>query len=89
MANNITGNPVFIDTVATLFTQRFKFDGGTWNSAAAAATLTLTDNTGRIVFRAIFPTDLNPVQIPKMGWVNGLICTVLSSGNVVIYVGNK
>jgi len=89
MANNITGNPWFINATGVLIAQRFKFDGGTWNAAAADATLTLVDNTGRIVFEAVFPTDLTPVQIPKMGWVNGLTCTVISSGNVTIFVGNK
>lgn len=89
MANDITGNPVYIDSTGTLFVQRFKFDGGTWNDAAAADTLILVDNTGRIVFSATFPTNLEPVQIPKMGWVNGLICTTIGGGNVTIFVGNK
>ncbi|HEY1646277.1 MAG TPA: hypothetical protein VGF75_08040 [Candidatus Saccharimonadales bacterium] len=89
MANNITGNPVYIDTAGTLFKQRFKFDGGIWNNAAAADTLVLMDTAGRVVLSATFPTDLQPVEIPKMGWVNGLICTTISGGNVTIYVGNK
>jgi hypothetical protein len=89
MANSVTGNPWRVDTPAVLWTQRFKFDGGTWNAAAASATMTLVDNTGRIVFQAVFPTDLTPVQIPRMGWINGLTCTVLSSGNISIFVGNR
>lgn len=89
MANSITGNPWRIDTAGVLFKMRFKFDGGTWNDGTAAAVLTLVDNTGRIVFDAKFPTDLVPVQIPKMGWVNGLTCTVIGAGNVSIFVGNK
>lgn len=89
MANNISGNPIAITATGVLFSQRFKFDGGTWNGAAANATLTLVDNTGRIVFNAVFPTDLTPVQIPKMGWLNGLTCTVISGGNVSIFVGMK
>lgn len=87
MANSITGNPIYIDTAGTLFKQRFKFDGGTWNDAAAGAVLTLVDSVGRIVFNAIFPTDLQPVAIPKMNWLNGLICTVIGSGNVTIFTG--
>lgn len=89
MANNISGNPIYIDSTGTLFTQRFKFDGGTWNAAAASASLILLDNTGRTVFKAVFPTSLDPVEIPKMGWVNGLVCTAIGSGNVTIFVGNK
>ena len=89
MANNISGNPVYIDSVGVLFTQRFKFDGGTWNGAAAGDLLTFVDNTGRFVFKATFPTSLDPVQIPKMGWVNGLTCIVIGSGNVTIFVATK
>ena len=89
MANNITGNPWYIDTVGTLLKQRFKFDGGTWNAAAPGNVLILLDNVGRIVFHAIFPTDSVPVDIPKMGWVNGLICAQIDGGNVTIFVGNK
>lgn len=89
MANDISGNPIYIDSVGTLFKQRFKFDGGTWNSATAGQVLFLVDNTGRVVFDATFPTSLEAVQIPKMGWVNGLICTTIGGGNVSIFVGNK
>ena len=88
MANNISGNPWYLDTTGIIFKMRFKFDGGTWNAAAASAVLLMVDNTGRIVFSAIFPTDLTPVQIPKMGWVNGLTVTTIT-GNVTIFVGNK
>jgi hypothetical protein len=89
MANNVTGNPIYINVTGTLFAQRFKFDGGVWNSAAAGNTMVLMDNTGRIVFSAVFPGSLDPVDIPKMGWINGLICTTIGGGNVTIYVGNK
>ena len=89
MANNISGNPWNLDTPGVLFKQRFKFDGGTWNAATANATMELVDNTGRVVFNAVFPTDLTPVQIPKMGWVNGLTLLTLSSGNISIFVGNR
>jgi hypothetical protein len=89
MANSITGNPWYIDSTGTLITQRFKLDGGIWNDAASGDLLVLTDNTGRIVLSAKFPTNLEPVTIPKVGWVNGLICTTIGGGNVTIYVGNK
>lgn len=89
MANNITGNPWYIDSVGTLLRQRFKFDGGIWNNAAAGAHLILMDNIGRTVLSATFPTDLVPVEIPKMGWVNGLVCATIDGGNVTIYVGNR
>ena len=89
MANDISGNPWYIDSTGTLIQQRFKFEGGTWNGAAAAATLELTDNVGRVVFKAVFPNDLVPVAIPKMGWINGLICTTISGGNVSLFVAMK
>jgi hypothetical protein len=89
MANSVTGNPIYIDSTGTLFTQRFKLDGGIWNDAAATNTLVLYDNTGRIIFSATFPTNLEPVPIPKIGWVNGLVCTAIGGGNATIYVGNK
>lgn len=89
MANNITGNPWYIDTAGTLTTSRYKFSGGTWNGAAANATLQLNDNSGRVVFKATFPTSLDPIQIPNLGWVNGLICATISGGNVTLVVGNK
>jgi hypothetical protein len=89
MANNITGNPIFINATGVLFAQRFKFDGGIWNSAASGNVFTLVDNTGRTVFSAVYPTSLDPVEIPKMGWLNGLTCTVMGGGNATIYVGLK
>lgn len=90
MANNITGNPWYLDSTGTLLQgQRFKFDGGTWNDAAATNQLILLDGIGRVVFKATFPTDLQPVTIPKMGWINGLVVNRIDGGNVTIFVGNK
>jgi hypothetical protein len=88
MANSITGNPIYIDSVGTLFKQRFKFDGGLWTSTAAGDTIVLTDNDGRVVFKSLYPTDLQPVTIPKMNWINGLIVTTITAGGyAVIYIG--
>ncbi len=88
MANNITGNPIYIDSVGVLFTGRWKCDAGIWNNAAAGDTFELVDNVGRVIFFATFPTDLQPVPIPKIGWINGLTCTV-ATGNATIYVALK
>lgn len=89
MANDISGNPWAITATGTLLSQRFKFDGGIWTGSAAAQVFTLTDLSGRVVFTTVYPTNLEPVSIPKMGWVNGLICTVIGGGTALIYVGNK
>jgi hypothetical protein len=89
MANNVTGNPVYIDSTGTIFSQRFKFESGTWDSATAGGQLQMTDISGRIVYDGLCYATNYPMPIPKIGWVNGLIVTVIGSGKVMIYVAHK
>lgn len=86
MANDVSSNPVYIDSVGVLFKQRFKFLGGIWAEAAAGNTLEMMDSNGKFVFRADYPTTLQPVPIPVFGWVHGLSVTTISGGNAQIYV---
>ncbi len=88
MANSITGNPWYLDTVGVIVRTRFKLDGGVWTPAAAADVLTIVDNTGRVIISLIADTVKANVDIPRVGWVNGVTVTAMA-GHIVIYVGNK
>ena len=88
MANDITGNPWLVDTPGVIYEQRFKFDDGIWGNAAAGSRLTFLDGTGRTVLDVVYPTDLSTVSLPKLGWINGLICTAIN-GSCTLYVASR
>jgi hypothetical protein len=49
--------------------------------------LTITDRNGNIIVNATVgasDSNLTPIRFGPMGWVNGLIVTVLGGGNVTI-----
>lgn len=96
MANEITGNPLILDTAAAtdvianlmlITAVKFTVDsGGTDND-----TCVLTDKNGKVIYEEILNiVTSGVVQAPPMNFVpplpsNGLRCTTLSGGKVYVY----
>jgi hypothetical protein len=88
MANNLQTNPIFVDTAATVWDRsKCKIDHFSWsNYNAATDRVTITDLDGVQVWDAVGNADLSPIESPhKIGWVNGLIVTLIQSGALKIY----
>lgn len=86
MANDITSRPWNIDTVGTVYTHRTYIHELVWSEQVAAGDhLTITDINGKILVdtRADSPNDYQ--RFGKLGWVNGIVLTVLDSGTLLLY----
>ncbi len=88
MANTIASNPWQINTLPFSYTLSYVFVKDiVWSSFAVSNTLTITDRNGNIIVNATVgasDSNLTPIRFGPMGWVNGLIVTVLGGGNVTI-----
>ncbi len=56
-----------------------------WSNYAAAAVLVLKDANGKIVWSATAASDLSPVRLGDIGWINGLIVDTITNGVCVLY----
>lgn len=96
MANDITNNPLVLDTadagdvIANLFritAIKFTVDAG----GADNDTCVLTDKVGKVIYEEILNVATSgTLQAPPMNFIpplktNGLRCTALSGGKVYVY----
>lgn len=91
MANDISGNPLIIDTAAAtnvwpqggnLNVRHFEFV----DYAAGTDNVIVTDRNGRRVWSANGTADLDNIISQEIGWIRGLIVPTLSSGKLYVYL---
>lgn len=95
MANDFTGMTWYIDTAMTVESPIWKncnvyVRSLNWSKMAANDTLTVTDRNGKVIFDVTAPTANLNINLPNIGWQEGVIVTSLGSAgaNVQIAVGN-
>jgi hypothetical protein len=87
VANDVSSRQWFVDTLGVIWTGNAKIIGIDFtNYAADADTCALTDINGKPVWSVNGKADLSPVKSGNIGWVNGLILTNLSAGNLIVYI---
>lgn len=96
MANDITTNPLVLDTAAAtaIVSNLIKITALKWtvdNAGADNDTCVLSDKNGKVVYEEILNVATNgTLQAPPMNFapplkVNGLIMTTLSGGKLYVY----
>lgn len=89
MANDITGNPIIVDTVANHIWPRpgnLKVKHFELVPNAANDTVTVTDRNGRTLWIGKAPTVTNVVS-QDIGWIEGLSVTVLTANaKLLVYI---
>lgn len=91
MANNIGGRIWDLDTPApgvVIYQPAIHIDHVAFvDYNAETDTVLITDRNGRRVWSANGRLDLAPVEDNlKIGWVDGLILSVLDSGRLLVYI---
>jgi len=85
MANVITGRQWKIDTAGTIWVGNAKIEQIEFtNYAADTDVFVVTDIAGRIVWEGNGAADLSPVRSGKIGWVDGLKVTTLTTGAILL-----
>lgn len=98
MSNNLSSRQWNLDTPvafgsagAVLWTGNIRVLQIEWSgyTTAAAATVVIKDQTGRIVWTQTVPSGATavPVRVSNIGWINGLVLDTLSGGVVTMYTG--
>lgn len=89
MSNNLTGNPLVIDTanssVPIVQGQRRIYSIEWHNYANNTSHCVVTDSVNRELFNSHGRDDLVPIKGGAEGWVNGIIVPTLDSGILMIY----
>lgn len=88
MANQLTVNPWVLDTVmAAPYKPYVNIRDITWTDQVAAGdALVIKDGNGNIIVDAKASAANVYERFGKIGWVNGLQLTTLTSGKVIIAV---
>lgn len=94
MANNISTRQWYLDTPlpfgspgsilwkSNIAVLQIEFSG----YSAATDTCVLKDRNGRTVWSATGATDMEPIRLGNIGWVNGLCLDTLGSGLCIVYI---
>jgi hypothetical protein len=89
MANDISSNPMILDTQgstnlwpAKLKVSHFAFS----NYAAQASAVIIQGSDGKVKWSATGASDLEPVTSHKVGWITGLVPSTITDGKVEVYV---
>ena len=85
MPNDLTANPWFVDTPATIWPGRVYIKDLIWNKPTVGATLIVTDINGNTVLNTVANTDAM-FYFGNMGWITGLVVVTMSSGALSIFI---
>ena len=99
MANQISGNPLVLDTAATtvVVANQFRVSAIKWtvdNGGADNDTVVLQDKNGVVKYEEILnivtsgPVQAPPISFPVPVVFDGLICPTLSGGKVYVYLAD-
>jgi hypothetical protein len=90
VANDITSNPWKLDTPATIsMPSRVKINNIVWGDYTTAGdTLLITDLNGKQIVKAVVGANVGEFwTFGGFGWVNGIILSTISHGEVTIAIG--
>jgi hypothetical protein len=87
MPNSLTSNPWVIDTpgAAILFAGDVYIEHMEWSQYQAAATCTVQDRFGKVIWQPGPASDLEEVRTGKVEKVHGISVPTLSSGKLWVY----
>jgi hypothetical protein len=89
MANNLTGNPLVVDTAAALISGMATILAMEWIPNAAADDLTVTDGTGKTIWDvdALTGGTAGKEKFPLDRFVcTGLTVSVIDGGTLYVYI---
>jgi hypothetical protein len=86
MANDITGNPWYIDTAAEVFKQRVYVKNIIWNKPTAGTALIILDNQGRTIINTVANANDPMFDFGYIGWIEGFNVATLASGALTVVI---
>jgi hypothetical protein len=86
MANNISANPWYLDTVGVIWHGRIYIKELLWNKPTAGTALILVDDYGNTIINTIANASDPSQSFGSLGWINGMTLTTLGSGTLSVFI---
>lgn len=88
MANNISANPWFIDTVSTalIWYGKVYIKELLWNKPTAGATLIILDQHGNTIINTVANASDPMYSFGTLAWVDGFVVITMSSGTLSVFI---
>jgi hypothetical protein len=86
MANNISANPWYLDTVGVIWHGRIYIKELLWNKPTAGTALLLVDDYGNTIINTIANASDPSQSFGSLGWINGMALTTLGSGTLSVFI---
>jgi hypothetical protein len=86
MANNITGNPWYLDTVGVIWHGNVYVKNIIWNKPTAGTALIILDDAGRTILNTVANTNDPMFDFGQFSWVNGFNLATLASGTLSVVI---
>lgn len=86
MANNVSANPWYLDTVATIWHGRIFIKELIWNKPTAGDALVILDDNGNTIINTVANTNDPMFAFGTLGGVNGMNLTTLASGTLSVFI---
>lgn len=86
MANNLTGNPWFVDTAGVIWHGNVYIKDIIWNKPTAGGALKIVDDAGRTVIDTVANASDPMFDFGTLSWISGLNVVTLASGSLSIFI---
>lgn len=86
MANNLTANPWYLDTVSTIWTGNMYIKELIWNKPTAGTMLVITDIHGNTIINTVANAQDPMFSFGTLGWVSGFVVVTLASGTLSVFI---
>lgn len=86
MANNISANPWYIDTVGVIWHGKVYIKEFIWNKPTAGSALIILDDNGNTILNTVANANDPMFAFGTLSWVNGINVTTLGSGTLSFFI---
>lgn len=86
MANNLTGNPWFIDTVGVIWHGNVYIKNILWNKPTAGGALKIVDDAGRTIIDTVANASDPMFDFGNLSWISGFNVVTMASGTLSVFI---
>lgn len=86
MANNISANPWYLDTVGVIWHGKVYIKELIWYKPTAGDALIILDDNGNTIVNTIANASDPMFSFGTLSWVNGFNLTMLASGTLGVFI---
>lgn len=86
MANNISANPWYLDTVGIIWHGKIYIKELIWNKPTAGGALIILDDNGNTIINTVANASDPMFAFGTLSWVNGFNIITMASGTLSVFI---